>query len=34
MTAAQPIIGKGLVTTARTLVAMAVTKSTSRFADG
>src|ERR1700730_7852816 len=30
MTAAQPIIGTGLVTTARTLVTIAVTKSTSR----
>src|SRR5690349_10350385 len=30
MTAAQPIMGSGLVTTARTLVTMAVTKSTSR----
>ena len=30
MTAAQPIIGSGLVTTARTLVIIAVTKSTSR----
>ena len=30
MTAAQPIIGTGLVTTARTLVIIAVTKSTSR----
>src|SRR6185295_9524004 len=30
MSAAQPIIGSGLVTTARTLVIIAVTKSTSR----
>src|ERR1700745_2282689 len=30
MTAAQPIIGTGLATTARTLVTIAVTKSTSR----
>jgi len=30
MMAAQPIIGNGLVTTARTLVTIAVTKSTSR----